>query len=225
MYSNKSDKDKDKDQNNENNKNNNDDEAISLKILVVGKLACGKTSIIQRYCHNNFQPKYKPTIGVDFQQKVLEIMGQKVLLQLWDIAGQERFGHMTRVYFQNAHGAVIVFDATRSGTFLGAKAWKDDIDYCFNNENLPTILLANKCDLLTPPYTFPEDINTFCEQNRFNKYFYTSAKEDTGINEALEELVKIILESYQTQEQSTGFKLSDQSQSTETTPTQSKTCC
>ncbi|KAF2074682.1 hypothetical protein CYY_003996 [Polysphondylium violaceum] len=207
------------------NESKENDEPICLKILVVGKLACGKTSIIQRYCHNEFQQRYKPTIGVDFQQKELEIMNTKVILQLWDIAGQERFNHMTRVYFQNADGAVVVFDATRSGTFLGAKAWKDDIDFCFSDQDLPTILLANKCDLLTPPYTFPEDIDSFREQNKFIKYFYTSAKEDKNINEALEELVKVILQSYEHEKSTQGFKLDAKENKSSAPATQGKTCC
>ncbi|KYQ92174.1 Rab GTPase [Tieghemostelium lacteum] len=205
------------------------EDPISLKILVVGKLACGKTSIIQRYCNNDFQGRYKPTIGVDFQTKEIEVGNRRVILQLWDIAGQERFGHMTRVYFQNADGAIVVFDATRPGTFTGAKEWKDDIDNCFpaaeGEEGLPTILLANKIDLLQPPYQFPEDIDTFCQNNVFYKHFFTSAKEDTNINEGIDELVKKILESEQHQKTNpNAFKLTPNTEPTTTTPT-TKTCC
>ncbi|GAM17797.1 hypothetical protein SAMD00019534_009720 [Acytostelium subglobosum LB1] len=193
---------------------------ISLKILVVGKLACGKTSIIQRFCHDEFQHKYKPTIGVDFNTKEMEVMNTKVILQLWDIAGQERFGHMTRVYFQNADGALVVFDSTRSATFYGAKEWKDDIDDCFTKAALPTVLLANKSDLLSTP-SFPEDIDKFCDENGFLAWFKTSAKEGTGITEALTELVTIILknhlESVKKSPQEGGFKLTpDETQATET---------
>ncbi|TMW40333.1 hypothetical protein DOY81_014587 [Sarcophaga bullata] len=49
-----------------------------------------------------------------------------VRLQLWDIAGQERFGNMTRVYYKEAVGAFIVFDVTRSGTFDCVSKWKED---------------------------------------------------------------------------------------------------
>jgi small GTP-binding protein len=78
------------------------------KVLVVGDMGTGKTSLIKRYCSNIFTPHYKSTvslphfqIGVDFALKILQFDSDTIVrLQLWDIAGQERFGNMTRVdYF------------------------------------------------------------------------------------------------------------------------------
>lgn len=60
------------------------------KILVIGDLGVGKTSIIKRYVHHNFSPNYRATIGVDFALKVLNWDQETVRLQLWDIAGTER---------------------------------------------------------------------------------------------------------------------------------------
>lgn len=60
------------------------------KILVIGDLGVGKTSIIKRYVHHNFSPNYRATIGVDFALKVLNWDQETVRLQLWDIAGTDR---------------------------------------------------------------------------------------------------------------------------------------
>nr|XP_053633154.1 uncharacterized protein LOC128689093 [Cherax quadricarinatus] len=99
------------------------------KILVIGELGTGKTSIIKRYVHQFFSQHYRATIGVDFALKVLNWDSNTVIrLQLWDIAGQERFGNMTRVYYKEAVGAFVVFDVTRAQTFDAVTKWKTDLD-------------------------------------------------------------------------------------------------
>lgn len=71
-------------------------------------------------------------------------------LQLWDIAGQERFGNMTRVYYKEALGAFVVFDMTRPQMFEGVAKWKNDIDIkvrlpaAWGGGPIPVVLLANK---------------------------------------------------------------------------------
>src|SRR5207253_7773300 len=80
------------------------------KILIVGDVSAGKTSIIKRYVYGTFSPHCKSTIGVDFALKVMKYNDTIVRLQLWDISGQERFGNMTRVYYKEAVAALIVFD-------------------------------------------------------------------------------------------------------------------
>lgn len=59
------------------------------KVLVIGDLGVGKTSIIRRYVHQTFSSNYRATIGVDFALKVLNWDSETVRLQLWDIAGEE----------------------------------------------------------------------------------------------------------------------------------------
>lgn len=71
-----------------------------FKILIVGDGGSGKSCILQRYINNTFSTKFKTTIGVDFLLKEVQWDSDTFLrLQFWDIAGQERFGHMTQVFF------------------------------------------------------------------------------------------------------------------------------
>ena len=73
-----------------------------------------------------------------------------VRLQLWDIAGQERFGSMTRVYYRDAAAAVIMFDLTAQRTFDAVSKWKKDVDekvLLASGEPVPCLLMGNKSDL------------------------------------------------------------------------------
>ncbi|XP_005379788.1 PREDICTED: ras-related protein Rab-38 [Chinchilla lanigera] len=168
------------------------------KLLVIGDLGVGKTSIIKRYVHQNFSSHYRATIGVDFALKVLHWDPETVVrLQLWDIAGQERFGNMTRVYYREAMGAFIVFDVTRPATFEAVAKWKNDLDSKLtlpNGKPVSVVLLANKCDqgkdvLMNNGLKMDQ----FCKEHGFVGWFETSAKENINIDEASRCLVKHIL--------------------------------
>lgn len=54
---------------------------------------------------------------------------------------------MTRVYYKEASGAIIVFDVSRSATFDGVTKWKADLDAKIrltDGRPIPAVLLANK---------------------------------------------------------------------------------
>ncbi|XP_076876216.1 ras-related protein Rab-38b [Brachyhypopomus gauderio] len=167
------------------------------KILVIGDLGVGKTSIIKRYVHQTYSANYRATIGVDFALKVLNWDSETVRLQLWDIAGQERFGNMTRVYYREAVGAFIVFDVTRPATFEAVTKWKEDLDSKLtlaNGRSIATVLLANKCDQSRHMLIDSDlKVDQFCRENGFVGWFETSAKENININEAANLLVKHII--------------------------------
>uniref|UniRef100_A0A1B6MK13 Ras-related protein Rab n=1 Tax=Graphocephala atropunctata TaxID=36148 RepID=A0A1B6MK13_9HEMI len=169
------------------------------KILVIGELGTGKTSIIKRYVHQFFSQHYRATIGVDFALKVLNWDQNTIIrLQLWDIAGQERFGNMTRVYYKEAVGAFIVFDVTRSATFDAVLKWKQDLDskvQLADGSPIPCVLLANKCDQQKEGIVnTPAKMEEYCKENNFSAWFETSAKENINIDEAAKSLVTQILQ-------------------------------
>ncbi|XP_046364357.1 ras-related protein Rab-32B-like [Haliotis rufescens] len=166
------------------------------KILVIGEFGVGKTSIIRRYTEGNFSPNYKLTIGVDFALKTVDWnKDTKVNLQLWDIAGHERFGHMTRVYYKYAIAAIICFDLSRPATFDSVLKWLNDVNskvMLANEQPVPIMLLANKCDI-DDVQADTDIVNKFCRDYNFIGWFQTSAKSDINIEKAMNFLVEHIL--------------------------------
>ncbi|KAG2208156.1 hypothetical protein INT47_010518 [Mucor saturninus] len=145
--------------------------SYQYKILVVGDLGTGKTSVLQRFVYNTFSTHYKSTIGVDFALKVVQQDSDVVVhLQLWDIAGQERFGSMTRVYYKDAIGAFLVYDVTRPKTLDHVVKWKQDLDAKVQVPggygDIPAILLANKIDQQANPKS-NQEMTEFCIDNGF----------------------------------------------------------
>nr|XP_056709001.1 ras-related protein Rab-32 [Euleptes europaea] len=173
-----------------------------FKVLVIGELGVGKTSVIKRYVHQLFSQHYRATIGVDFALKVLSWDPQTLVrLQLWDIAGQERFGNMTRVYYKEAVGALVVFDVTRGSTFDAVSKWKHDLDSKVllpNGSPIPAVLLANKCDQKKDGGQNPSSMDQFCKEGGFVGWFETSAKDNINIDEATRFLVENILANLKT---------------------------
>ena len=161
-----------------------------LKILVIGESAVGKSCLLLRYTDDKFQETFMTTIGVDFKTKHIEVNGQKVKLQIWDTAGQDRFRSITKAYYRGAHGILVVFDISRKDTFNQTKMWIDSIKEA-STDPVDMILVGNKADLERA--VTREEAEEMAQRYGI-KYFETSAKDNKGVNEAFMHLATIALE-------------------------------
>ena len=90
---------------------------IILKIIIIGDAGVGKSNILIRYTKNEFDASNKPTIGIEFSSKTIDVSGQKVKLQIWDTAGQERYRAVAKQYYRGAAGVMIVYDVSKRHSF------------------------------------------------------------------------------------------------------------
>jgi len=160
----------------------------TLKIIIIGEPAVGKTSLIKKFITGQFTKDYRSSIGTNiFTKKIKLDKDNDVKIQLWDIAGQERWITMRPSYYAGAKGIIIVGDLTRRNTFDQIeKFWIPDVkQYCIH---APIILLANKIDLGME--LSEEDINSLKQKINVLSIIQTSAK--TGEN--VELAFKIISE-------------------------------
>lgn len=86
---------------------------------------------------------------------------------------------MTRVYYREAMGALIVFDVTRQATFEAVVKWKEDLDSKLtlaDGQSIAVVLLANKCDQGRELTNNAIKMDQFCMDHGFVGWFETSAK-------------------------------------------------
>lgn len=167
---------------------------VLFKVIIIGDPTVGKTSFVQKYVNDTFRRDYKMTIGVDFALKVIKWSNKcNIKLQLWDIAGQERFTSMTRVYYKDAHACLIMFDLTQKNTFQNAVRWKKDLDQkCTLRDGspVPCLLLANKCDNVDNREVSQDEIEDLCREHDFLGWSETSVKEGTMVEESMGFLIE-----------------------------------
>jgi small GTP-binding protein len=82
------------------------------KLVIVGDISVGKTSIITQFVDNNFKDNYDPSIGVDFASKTIRFRGRYLKLQIWDTAGQEKYKSLIPSYIRGSAIVYIVYDIT-----------------------------------------------------------------------------------------------------------------
>ena len=69
-------------------------------------------------------------------------------LNLWDTAGQEKFDALTKMYFNGAEAALIVYDVTETLSFEKAQKWVRDLDENEASDTILKFLVGNKSDML-----------------------------------------------------------------------------
>lgn len=72
---------------------------LIYKYILIGDTMVGKSSILSQFITKKFQIK-KPTIGIDFNSKIIKISKKKIKIQIWDTSGQENFRALTKLYFK-----------------------------------------------------------------------------------------------------------------------------
>jgi Ras-related protein Rab-6A len=116
------------------------------KIVLLGNLAVGKTSIINQFMYGTFDHMHQPTIGIDFLSQTMYLDDRTIRLQLWDTAGQERFRALIPSYIRDSSVAVIVYDVTNRQSFMDVDKWVEDVR---NERGTDVIIMVagNKIDL------------------------------------------------------------------------------
>lgn len=160
------------------------------KVMLLGQIGVGKSSIAQRLVFDRFEATYKPTIGVDvyrYEANAGDIGQPSVPLILWDSDGNLGDAIFRHVYLKEASAAIIVSDATRPETVTAMMGIGEEF-----RARMPgrcVTLIINKTDLVgveTP--ALPDDM-----EKKGSLLFHTSARTGKNVALAFQETVQAML--------------------------------
>ena len=188
---------------------NSEQEAqIVLKLLLLGDSSVGKTSILLKYISNKFDESSISTVGVDYMDKIIDYNKFKIKLQIWDTSGEEKFRTITKNFYRNADGLLVVFDLTRKETYDHVRGWINEAKE--NNDKIKTILIGNKLDLKDERKVENGVAKQFAEKNSL-KYLETSAKDGVNISESFKAMIDLLFDGKSEEEILNEFKKQDSS--------------
>uniref|UniRef100_A0A1I8IKM6 RAP1A protein n=1 Tax=Macrostomum lignano TaxID=282301 RepID=A0A1I8IKM6_9PLAT len=113
----------------------------SLALVVLANLLS-----LSSLCREVFVEKYDPTIE-DSYRKQVEIDSSQCMLEILDTAGTEQFTAMRDLYMKNGQGFLLVYSITSQSSFNDLAELREQILRVKDSDNVPIIVVGNKCDL------------------------------------------------------------------------------
>eukprot|EP01064_Diplonema_japonicum_P025679 TRINITY_DN370_c0_g2_i1.p2 TRINITY_DN370_c0_g2~~TRINITY_DN370_c0_g2_i1.p2 ORF type:complete len:215 (+),score=88.52 TRINITY_DN370_c0_g2_i1:52-696(+) len=118
----------------------------SFKLVLVGDGGTGKTTFVKRHQSGEFEKKYIPTVGVEVHPLTFHTTHGLICFNVWDTAGQEKYGGLRDGYYIQGNCGIIMFDVTSRQTYKNVPNWhRDVVRVC---ENIPLVLVGNKVDVM-----------------------------------------------------------------------------
>jgi len=180
-----------------------DDGDIRIKLVAVGDGAVGKTSLLISYAKGTFPDTYVPTVFENYTAQI-DHEGKKVLLHLWDTAGQEDYDRLRHLSYPGADVVLLCFSLVTDASFESVKdKWHPEVDHYI--KNVPLILVGTKVDLRDAKQPDPstgefhpvsnDQAEKMVEDIGAEKFIAVSAKVGTNLKDVFKQAVSMVLAS------------------------------
>ncbi|XP_008846168.1 ras-related protein Rab-42 [Nannospalax galili] len=174
--------------------------SYQFRIALLGDAAVGKTSLLRRYVAGapraeEPELEQEPTVGVEFYSRALQLPGLRVKLQLWDTAGQERFRSITRSFYRNMVGVLLVFDVTNRDSFEHIQDWHQEVISTQDPDKVIFLLVGHKSDLSTRCVSTQEAKELAASLGM--AFMETSAKNNSNVDLAFDTITTAIQQALQ----------------------------
>ena len=174
----------------------------SVKLVVVGDGAVGKTCLLIAYTSNSFPKEYVPTVFDNYSANV-RVADKTVSLSLWDTAGQEDYDRLRPLSYPQTDVFLICFSVISSTSFSNVKTkwWPEVTHHCATDN----ILVGTKLDLREDPEKLEslkekglspittEQGEQLAAEIKAVKYMECSALTQKGLKEVFDFAIKTVL--------------------------------
>uniref|UniRef100_A0A287B510 Rho-related GTP-binding protein RhoG n=1 Tax=Sus scrofa TaxID=9823 RepID=A0A287B510_PIG len=175
----------------------------SIKCVVVGDGAVGKTCLLICYTTNAFPKEYIPTVFDNYSAQSA-VDGRTVNLNLWDTAGQEEYDRLRTLSYPQTNVFVICFSIASPPSYENVRhKWHPEV--CHHCPDVPILLVGTKKDLRSQPDTLrrlkeqgqapitPQQGQALAKQIHAVRYLECSALQQDGVKEVFAEAVRAVL--------------------------------
>eukprot|EP01116_Phalansterium_solitarium_P018002 TRINITY_DN45_c0_g1_i1.p1 TRINITY_DN45_c0_g1~~TRINITY_DN45_c0_g1_i1.p1 ORF type:complete len:192 (-),score=39.75 TRINITY_DN45_c0_g1_i1:472-1047(-) len=175
----------------------------TIKLVVIGDGAVGKTCLLISYAKKEFPKDYIPTV---FDNYVVNLTAgdQSIELGLWDTAGQEEYDRLRPLSYANANVFLLCFSVISPVSFENVTSkWHPELmHFC---PDVPFILVGTKADTRTDPIECEklrqqgqtpiqtESGHDLAKRLKAIRYMECSAKTQENLKDVFDEAVRAVL--------------------------------
>eukprot|EP00092_Neocalanus_flemingeri_P011683 GFUD01012593.1.p1 GENE.GFUD01012593.1~~GFUD01012593.1.p1 ORF type:complete len:291 (+),score=103.16 GFUD01012593.1:62-874(+) len=169
-----------------------------FKLVFIGDSDCGKTCLLARFCGESCQDKSDSTFIADFHIKTIEMDGNRIKLEMWDISGQDKFEHLGSMFYTGSSAVILAYDVTRRHTLATCVA-RDRVFQDMDQGNDPVkFLIGCKADLEDEREVDEEEAQDVATEIGA-RWFETSSVVEGKAEFLIQKIVRNILERNETE--------------------------
>ena len=185
------------------------EDILEIKIILLGDMFVGKTSIISRYVEDSFSENIMSSSAMSYTQKDIVIDKQKIQLNIWDTVGQEKYRALSKLFFQDTKIVILVYSIISLESFKGLDYWYNLYKETIGNEVILGII-GNKSDLYLEQEVEESQGEEYAK-NHGGIFQLVSAKNNrVGIDEFIKKLVNEYLKKFGINKNNKKIKLGEE---------------